>query len=385
MSLRGIPVVAAVVFVAFGVGCEKKDPAPSPAASVVAQPVVSAPVPHRLPRSLPRDFSRRQPRQDDVVSVFVREAASAPGLTDEQRAKLGGLRPKAGLRVREESAEYRTAMIESAKSGKVDAAAMAKQVEAMEAAREARRGERVARLNDLHGILTPPQRKAVADAVRTRLSSESKAGERPKGRGVRGLGPEEPHKGVRRPLGRGPGNRLPGPLDSIRRGPSMGHGDLGFKGMADGIDLTPEQQKKLEEFSKKIETSRPTDEARAAKRDEARKAALAVVDAFEKDAFDAAKLALFKPGAGDATWLQTHLAHFEAFLAILTEQQRGELAKKFETGRVPPLDTPSMDELAVMPWEPASEPSEKKEPEDPAKAEPAKAEPAKADPAKPAK
>jgi Spy/CpxP family protein refolding chaperone len=282
---------------------------------------------------------RTQQRRNDVVSMFVRAATGAPDLTDEQRTKLGGLRPKAGLGALQETAEYRTAMIESVKSGKVDSAAFAKPAEAMEKAREEKRVERVARLNELHAVLTPTQRKAVADAVRGRLTNEPTAGARPPGRGVRG--PEEQHKGVLRPMGRGPGNRLAGPIDSFRRDPAPGHGEVGFKGMVDGIELTPEQQKKLEELTKKTETTRP-------KRDEARKAALAVVDAFEKETFDAAKLELFKPGAEDATWLKTHLAHFEELLAILTEQQRGDLAKKLETGGVPPLDMPSRDELAAM-------------------------------------
>jgi len=109
-------------------------------------------------------------------------------------------------------------------------------------------------------------------------------------------------------------------------------GGFGFERMTEGLKLTDEQQKKVDELVKKMPAP-PTDEERAARRETAKKNFEALLDAFEKDTFDATKLAFAKPELGD--WnarSKVMLDNFSAFLAILTEEQRNMLAERLSRG-----------------------------------------------------
>jgi len=382
--MRYIPSLIVAASLCVAVGCEDKKPTPA-ATSATAEPIAKLPTKKPPRKFLPRDtaamYGRR--RGNEPGGALLGAALKAPELTDEQRTKLEALTPKRPEGRRTPKAggpdrdAYRKTMVEAVKAGKFDAKSFDEHIAAMSKAREEKTVERAKLLNSIHAILTPAQRKAVAESVRGRFAEavdakKGKGGEE-KGEEAEGdrKGPPEP--GRMGPGRKGPGRFAGGPakgkglrLIDGRRGPAgrrMGHNDFGLKRMATGLDLTEEQTKKLDELMKKVDKDQPGEEDRAAKREEARKSMLALLDAFEKDTFDATKLDLAKKDDKASEWMKKQMTHFSAFLAILTEEQRTKLAKRFEE-RMPLPEAPSSTDLDKMvdgldPGTAAPAPSEK--------------------------
>ena len=345
-------------------GCdEQKSPAPAATASA-AQPAAPATVAsgRRVPKPFRFDKSalaRRRQGQQDPAQRVLRAALQTPNLTSEQRSKLEALREPVEAQPGDGVAHdaFRTAVAEAAKAGKVDPAAFATHFEAMSKKHDERLAARAKMLNDLHAALSPEQRKATADKIRERLNaapSNDKADGHAKGAEpstdgsaeAKAAPPAEPkgHEGPGHDRSKGPGHdlsprlnkgkgpgRMPG-MHGARRpgGPSMhgrGRTAFGFAALTRGLSLTEEQQKKVDEVVKSAEKAGPSAQERTAMRDEAKKNMLALLDAFEKDTFDATKLAVAKArGRGD--WMKAQLDVLSSLLAILTEEQRGKLAER---------------------------------------------------------
>ncbi len=187
MTMRYIQSLIIAASLCVAVGCDDKKPTPA-ATSATAEPIAKNPA-KKLPRKLlPRDsaamHSRR--RSNGPGGALMRAALKAPELTDAQRTKLEGLTPKRmeGRRAPKaggpDRGAYRKTMVEAVKAGKFDEKAFDEHIAAMSAAREEKTAERAKLLNTIHSILTPAQRKAVADSVRSRFAKEVDA---PKGKG----------------------------------------------------------------------------------------------------------------------------------------------------------------------------------------------------------
>jgi Spy/CpxP family protein refolding chaperone len=263
--------------------------------------------------------------------TMIRTALHVEGLTDDQKTKIGALveqMPAVGreaTRGRSDSAFGKT-LTDAVKAGKVDAKVFEAQLEAMSKKRQEQRAKRAKVLNDLHAVLTPEQRKSVAGATRTKLSSE------PDGApgGGRGMGRPVAHPS-------GGSSALPGGSSSAHAGGGVAMrraGGFGFDRVIADLKLTQEQQKKVDELTKKMREARPTEEQRVARRETAKKNLLAMLDAFEKDTFDATTLEISK--AIDDDWSARSKAmteHLSALVAILTDEQRSKLAERVSGGR----------------------------------------------------
>ena len=363
MRLHSFSLILAAASMCFVVGCEDKKP--TPAASSTSAKVQPASPALSIPKLPPRKFARHdrmgRQRPKGAMGMLLGAAMKAPDLTEEQKGKLEALQPKPGEKPRDAKATkpdregYHKAWLEAVKSGKVDEKAFDEHTKAMQKEREERKAEQAKHLNELHAILTPPQRKAVADSVRERLEKrgndakakgdEAKDGDEAKAKGGETKGPKhrpDDRLRMKKMDHPSPGLRL---VDRIRNKSRHKHPGFGFERMSAGLKLTDEQNKKVEELAKKVKEDRPDEKAREERREAAKKNMAALLAAFEKDTFDATKLELEPKGDEMGAWMKKQLAHFSEFLAILTEEQRTELAKRFEARRVQFPEAPTTSEL----------------------------------------
>lgn len=349
MRLRTMACMAASVLIGSAVGCKDDDTA-KPAKT---KPRPAASTPAKLPLSkLPSKVGKRKPaRRGDVSMALVAVALRQPGLAPEQRTKIEALKAKEDGSDGSPGVDrdaFRDALVSSLTKGKEDEAAFDGLEDSARRAREQRRARRAKRIDAVHAILEPPQRKALAASVRQRLDGSDGKNEGEDKGGARVIGPG---KITPRLIDTGRRDQLGG-LRLIDRGGSgagSGREGMSLSRMAAGLDLTDDQQKKLDELMKKVRADRPAAKTRRDRREAARKDLLALMKAFEKDDFEAGKQTLFGPRPDDGAWLNRHRQRFAAFLAILTAQQRTELAKRFEDhGIVAPRTPPAYGVDAVV-------------------------------------
>ncbi len=345
MNRTRVPVIVSAVLLCLPLGCEKDKSAEPSATSATAQPIAASAAAAAHSRGMMRPgmgFDRRALGWwNDPASMLMHSALQDPTLTDEQRDKIDALRktsPDAMGAMPAPMGEFRKMLSDAVKAGKIDEKAFEPQLAAMQKAGEEARAARAKRLDDLHAILTPEQRKTAADMIRKRLEAGLPPMAPPAGSSSAPMGSAGPHQHPMPPPGGSAGPR-PGPMGAAgpqHRGPMEGAmkehhfaGPLGWMMMSRGLNLTDDQQKKVDALERKAEKAMPAKENLAAMREQFKTNMLALLDAFEKDTFDTSTLAIFKaPEKPAGEWMKAHLEMLSSFVAILTQEQRDQLAER---------------------------------------------------------
>lgn len=353
MSRGHVAVALTALWMGLMTGCEQdKKPEAANVAATSASVVPAASSAAQLrPKHRPGEgFDRRAMGWwNDPTTMLLHAALQDESITDEQREKIDALKgppDEAKGAMPSSMQEFRRTMAEEVKAGKIDEKALEPQLEAMRKAGEQMRAARANRLNDLHQILTPAQRKAAVEVIRARLESgmmdmrshegapgpEGSAGlhhprgPRPEGSG--GMAPPPPPHGS--------GSAGAPPLPPMHHGGPEGatpgerpHGAFVWPMMLRDLDLTEAQQKKLDELAKTTEKKGPTKEKREELRAQFKTNMSALLDAFAQDTFDATTLALFKaPEKAEPDMMKSHLDQLARIVAILTPPQREKLADR---------------------------------------------------------
>lgn len=263
-------------------------------------------------------------RGNGTMAMFFR-AAQAAKLKDEQKSKLEGISKDLheGQGPSEEMKTLNTDIAAGIKAGKLDAAKLEADQTAVEKVMKARLDKEAEALNALYATLDAEQRKAVVADIREKMKKRAekmeKWKEKAEGKGPDGKGPEG--KGPGGPGG--PGMKGPG-------GPGMKGGPGGFGGpgmwglahLTKSLDLDADQQKKVEAILPK------PDPKMAEHMDAMKKNMDALLDAFEKDGFDAKKLAPYDGKAAKPDHGAMDMKFLTALLPILKVEQRDKLADR---------------------------------------------------------
>lgn len=218
------------------------------------------------------------------------------GLTDAQRGTIEAIAKQ--NRPQPPTAESRAPLANAIRSGNFDAATLS----AIGAGQAAHRAEAAQALAALHATLTPAQRSALVDAVTAKMAN------RPTGPRAEGPRPNHaPHQGngVARPLGQ----------------------------MLSGLNLTPAQEKAIEEGLAKTRPAAPTEQQKAerrANRDAQQAAMTAKLQAFKGAQFDANAFA--GPTFAATTRGNRGLDRLAVVVSVLDAAQREQLARRFEQG-----------------------------------------------------
>lgn len=288
---RAVPLCALFVFAcdksnadSAASGAAEPTPPEPPVATATAPVVPSAP-----PADAPRRHGRLQAGQGAMLLHAARnltelkepQAAALDKLFDELKEEGG---PRAELK------ELHDELLAHVKAGKVDAAKMEPRLAAVEKSAQGRLDQEADVLNRLHAALEPAQRTAVVQTARARLSAmEGHGGGPPEGRG------EDAPK-VRAEL------------------------------LTKGLDLDAEQQKTLDAALAK--SAKPAADRGA----EAKAQAQALLEAFDKETFDAKKLEAFAQGGKRARALaQREVERYASIVPVLRPEQREKLGAKIES------------------------------------------------------
>lgn len=259
--------------------------------------------------------------------LLLKTALKDLELTAEQKETIAALKAekKEGKGDRSNiRAEMKAAMIEAAKAGKIDEKTVDTQLAAMKEKQAERAAKQAKLLNGLHAALTPEQRTDLVSKVKAEMESRQKRME------------EKQAKWAERA-------KDADKLGDVKRGPHHGmkafkgmHGMHGMRGgfgmMARGLELTEDQQTKLDALAEKNKPEMPSADDMKAKREEMHKNVTALLDAFAKDGFDASKFDLSPKHRDMGEMMKKHVAHMNEFLAILTPEQRAKLAENIEKG-----------------------------------------------------
>lgn len=212
-------------------------------------------------------------------------AARSLGLSAEQTTKLDAaeamLASDEGPRDDEAKALHAD-LAAGTKAGQLDRTKIDADLAAIDRAAAARHAKQAAALNALHAALEPAQRAATAGKIRERRAQQDQR------------------------FGLGGGPKL-------------------ADRMTKDLELSPDQKKKVEAVAAKAEDPR----ARANERSDA------LLAAFEKDDFDATKLAALDPKEARAS-AEEEVALVEALLPSLGPEQREKLAANIERRAIGP-------------------------------------------------
>ncbi|MGE0325616.1 MAG: Spy/CpxP family protein refolding chaperone [Polyangiaceae bacterium] len=269
------------------------------------------------------------------AQLLMKTALKELELTDEQKTKIAALKDekkeaKGDMKADRES--MKTAMVAAAKAGKVDEKAFEAQMTKMKEKQEARTAAQVKLLNGLYAVLTPEQRTTLVTKVKAEMETRQKRMEEMQAKWA------ERAKDGDKPAGE------PDDTKGPHRGMGMkGMGKHGMKGMhgmkggafgmlARGLELTEDQQAKVDALAEKNKPEMPDMAAMKAQREAMHKNVLALLDAFAKDGFDASKFDLSPKHKDAGDMMKQHLAQMNEFLAILTPEQRTKLADNLEKG-----------------------------------------------------
>jgi Spy/CpxP family protein refolding chaperone len=295
-----------IVFGSSNVGCKDcggGGGAPGPNASASA-PAASASVAVSAPASASAARPRAPMIRATGAAGAVFRAVNTIELKDEQRATLEKI--SADLREGDRGAreasdggprlgmkEAHDELVAGIKAGKIDNAKLEPHYAAFEKTAKARQDREAEALNQLHAALEPAQRAALTTNVR---ATDEKRSAKMKTRDTPDAG--QPNQSRIR-------------LERFTR----------------GLDLNPEQQKK-------VDAMLPKEDRSAALQEEAKKQEALLLTAFEKETFDAKKL----EGTGSASKqarapMDEQVKFFGQLVPILTPEQREKLAKSL--GRTP--------------------------------------------------
>ena len=285
-----------------------KEPAPTPSASVA----------QRKPRRPGRCGARGGP------AGILLAAANDLTLDDAQRSKVDAVGEKIGSAAGggKEMREYQAVVMEGIKAGKIDTTKLEPLYETMERARAEQKAKQAEALDGLYAALTPEQRKSVADKLKPRFAERAEPA------------PDQQKKKA------DPKERAQHKLDRMTK----------------DLSLTDAQKKKLEPLLVKEATpAEPQMNSRAA----SKKRMTALLEAFEKDGFDAKKLDL-SAGPDPKEWkkrMDSRVSLFNQISAVLEPEQRDKLAASMRRGRGgrlqnPHRQGPNMRAMPMMPGGP---------------------------------
>jgi Spy/CpxP family protein refolding chaperone len=336
--------VAAAVLAA---ACGQESPAPQETAPGVAGAAPKARAVENAEVPPPGDLAQKRPgrgwSRDPLINTF-HAALEGVELTDAQRARIDELQQNTGddaaSRLRAAKQALYGALAGAVESGEVDERAFESQLAAVKEAADAKREQRMEMVAALHEMLTPDQRKTVAEAARSWLNADAECPFAGKGGGHR-RGPRGPH---RMKGSGGPGCPYAGDGDCPHHAggpngtgcPYADDGDCPYAGkgwhrgddldrLIRGIDLTPDQQTDVDALA--APPSDPSD--RTALMEERHRHLRDLFDAFEKDALDPAVLESPGPGHGERIDQLKHTVSRIAKLAeILDDGQRKLLSSR---------------------------------------------------------
>jgi Spy/CpxP family protein refolding chaperone len=290
-------VVAIAVLVAGCDGCNGgKGTAPASSATATPSASVVAPASATASGSAGRrDHPGMRGRGGATASLFA--AARTLDLKPEQKTKLDELQKKldgADATPRDEMKDVHEAVIAGVKAGKIDSVKLDPLLADVEKAAKDRQDKEAEVMNGIYATLEPAQRTAAVKEIREKQAARD---ERMSRRGGRDGGGYDPARWQKARLAR----------------------------MTKELDLDAEQQKKVEAALPK--TGKGAPETRA----EAKKRLDAVLAAFEKDGFDAKKIAAPDPKHARAP-LDDEAKVLAAILPALKPEQREKLASSMTRG-----------------------------------------------------
>ena len=192
-------------------------------------------------------------------------------------------------------------IVSEIKAGKIESAKLEPKYAAIEKYSQAEHDKDSEALNALHEALDATQRKTVADAARAQVAKRDEH--------------------MAKAADAGP----PAMAADAGAKPSMTKRNMDR--MARGLELDPDQQKKLD-------AATPKDDPKAFDPAEMKKKSDALFAAFEKDTFDAKKVDPFDQKK-TRTGLEAETKLTAVLLPILTPAQRDKLAAKMEKGQSP--------------------------------------------------
>ena len=237
-------------------------------------------------------------------SAMLFQAARSLSLKDEQKSKLDAAEkdahagPDEGMK--DAMKDLHTEVIAQIKAGKIDTAKLEPKYAAVDKITTAAHDREVTALNALYAALDAPQRKAaVADVRAKQAKREMKMAERM----------------AEMSDGGADGGKPQGPWMAKRM----------FEHLTNGLDLDADQQKKVDALIAKEDAAAKGPAFMA----EMKKNVEALLAAFEKDGFDAKKVAVFdaKKARGP---MEQEAKLLTQLLPILKPEQREKLATKME-------------------------------------------------------
>jgi Spy/CpxP family protein refolding chaperone len=246
---------------------------------------------------------RRGNRRGPFSMLF--QAARGLGLTGDTLKKVDDAEklaaPSGDNAARDAAKELHAEVIAGIKANRIDPAKLEPKYAALERISLAEHDKEAASLNALYAALDATQRKAVVASARATLAKrDERMSHRDSDRGDAG-GPD--------------GGRANAGKRSLDR-------------MMRGIELDAEQQKKIEALARKDDLKGRFDPAEANKRLEV------LLEAFEKDSFDAKKVDTFDAKKHRAV-LEEETKLVTQILPILKPEQREKLAARMERGPSP--------------------------------------------------
>ncbi|MFO0570573.1 MAG: hypothetical protein U0263_33350 [Polyangiaceae bacterium] len=274
--------------------------APLPSASAAAQPSNAAPAESAAP-------ARPRRERAGLAGSMLAAAGDLDLPADKKQAieQLGGELDAPGPTDPEAQKSLHAAMVEGVKAGKVEMTKLEPSLAQLDKAAGARKDAEVKALDGLHKQLDAAQRKALVEAVKKRQAErEARWKER---------ADADKDKGA----------------DAKKRDEERAKRRL--ERMTSELGLDADQQKKAEPVLKKHQEERgPGGPDGAAGMEEMKKRTAALLTAFEKDTFSAAKLDFGADQKRHREKAKKQVEYLNAMLGILKPEQREKLAGTLE-------------------------------------------------------
>lgn len=214
--------------------------------------------------------------------------------------------------------DYVGALIDGTKAGKIETAKLGPYYKTLEASSKTRHETEAKALNDLHSMLDADQRKALVEILRRRHPAPN--AQKPK--------PNPPIPAPPRPSGAKPA--ASGVPPALKQPPILNEKaqqeerlKRRVARMTAMLTLDEPQQKRIEPVLKRFDI----DAANKTHREQIDKRMNALINAFEKDEFDATKLDL---GKGPRARMESRVDFLTSLLTILKPDQRERLARTIE-------------------------------------------------------
>ena len=296
------------------VACDNSPSASAPATTGASMPVATPkvePVPSASAAPTASGEPARKPRRPrSGLAGPMFAAASELELPADKKAsidKLGEALGERGPNDPESQRALQAAFTEGVKAGKVELAKLEPTLTALDKAAAERKDAEVKALDGLHKELDAAQRKALVEAVK---KHEADRGGRFKERGGQDKDGKDGKDGKA------------GDAERAKRRLERLSGELG---------LDADQQKKVEPILMKHDLGRAGNKGGDA-REEMKKRMDALLAAFEKDTFSAAKLEFGADAKRHREMAKKKAEYLNALLGVLKPEQRDKLAATVDDG-----------------------------------------------------